>query len=112
ERPATCQRSLVLRDLVSLRKIGIEVVLACEDRRLVDMAIERKARADGQIDCRSIQDRERAGKAETHWTHVSVRRGPKRRTAPTENLRRGSEVGVNLEADNGLKGHTEPWSIG
>ena len=45
-RAAGRERLLVLRDLVALRQVGIEVVLAREDRRLVDRAAERERRAD------------------------------------------------------------------
>src|SRR5262249_15759626 len=111
ERPGRRQRSLVLRDLITLWKIGIEVVLAREDRCLVDMAAEREAGPDREIDSRSIEDRQRAGKPEAHRTDVRVRWRTERRTAPAENLGSSSEMGVNLEADDGLK-HTEPRCIG
>src|SRR4029079_9579787 len=47
EAAARRQRQLVLRDLVALRQVGIEVVLAREDRRLVDRAAERQRGANG-----------------------------------------------------------------
>jgi hypothetical protein len=51
DRPAAeGERPLVLRDLVALGKIGIEVVLAREDRRRLHVAPERQRRLDRVID--------------------------------------------------------------
>ena len=69
------------------------------------MAAKREAGANRQIDRRSIQHRQRAGKPETHRAHVRVRRRAERRAAAAEDLGSGPEVRVNLETDDGLKEH-------
>ena len=50
-------RLLVLRNLVPLRQVGIEVVLAREDRSRLDRATEREPRADCQFDSPPVQYR-------------------------------------------------------
>ncbi len=53
-------RLVVLRDLVRLRQVGIEVVLAVERARL-HRAIERQSETDRKFDCASVQHRQRTG---------------------------------------------------
>ncbi len=38
-------RILVLRDLIALRQVGIEIVLAVEDRTFVDLSLQTEAGA-------------------------------------------------------------------
>ena len=40
---------VVLRNLVALGQVGIEVVLAREDGRLVDAAVQRQRREHGEL---------------------------------------------------------------
>jgi hypothetical protein len=108
QRPSARQRLLVLRNLITLGQIGIEIVLSSENRRLVDVAVQSQPGTNGQIDRRSIQDRQRPWKAETNRTDVRVGWRAKCRTAAAEDLGGGQELRVNLETDDGLKRHTEP----
>ena len=59
------ERTVVLRDLVALGQVGIEVVLPREDRLGMDPAAQRQGGARGELDGAAVQDRQRAGKAET-----------------------------------------------
>src|SRR6185312_715572 len=96
------ERPLVLRDLIALRQIRIEVVLAREDRRLVDVAAEGERRADRAVDGRVIEHRQCPGQAEAHRTQVRVGSGAERRAAAAEDLRLRQQLRVDLEADDGL----------
>ena len=51
------ERRLELRDLVALRQVGIEVVLAGEDRALLHLAAKRQGRGDREVDRLAVQHR-------------------------------------------------------
>ncbi len=104
ERPLARQRPFVLRDLIALRQIGIEVVLAREDRQLVDAAAERQTRADAELDGHPIEDRERSRKTQADGADVRVRRRAECGAAAAENLGSGEELGVDFQADDWLVG--------
>ena len=63
EAAAERQRPLVLRDLIALRQVRIEVVLAREDRLGLDVAAERERGLDRVVDGLPIEHRKRAGQA-------------------------------------------------
>ena len=54
-------RLLVLRDLVALRQVGIEVVLAVEDRAQVDLGLQPEPGADRLLDAFLVDHRQHAG---------------------------------------------------
>jgi hypothetical protein len=81
-----CERPLVLGDLVALREIGIEIVLAREDRRLVDSTGKRERGTDGEVDRRAIQHRQCARKPKADGTHVRIGRSAERGAAAAEDL--------------------------
>ena len=106
--PAGGQRPLVLRDLVALRQVGIEVVLAGEHRRLVHVALERQRRGQRQVDRLRVHHRQRAGQPEAHRADVGVGGGAELGAAAAEDLGRGAQLRVDLEADDGLVGDAAP----
>src|SRR5439155_7561440 len=55
--PPRRQRAVVLRDLVTLGKVGIEVVLPREDRVGMDLTAERERGACGELDGAPVEDR-------------------------------------------------------
>jgi hypothetical protein len=65
------ERLVVLADLVGLRHVGIEVVLAVERARL-DGAVQCHSDAHGQLDCLAVQHRQRARQAERDRVDVGV----------------------------------------
>src|SRR5262249_25931778 len=91
-----------LRDLVSFRKVRVEIVLACEDGRPLYLAAERQRRADRQLDRVIVEDWQRTRQREAHRTRVGVRRRAKVRRATAEDLRGGLELDVDLEPHNHL----------
>src|SRR5687767_10746278 len=64
---------IVLRDLISLRQIGIEVVLAREDRLLVDVQTKRECSARAEFDDAPVQHGQCARQTETDRTSIRVR---------------------------------------
>jgi hypothetical protein len=97
-------RLVELRDLVPLRQIGIEVVLAREDGALVHQAAGGERDPHRQLDRLAIEHRQRARVAETDRADVRVRRRAERRRTSAEDLRRGQESGVDLETDDRFVG--------
>ena len=57
-RAILCKRAVVLRNLISLGKVGVEIVLAREDRGLVDAAAYCERRSGCELDGVTIQDRQ------------------------------------------------------
>ncbi len=104
------QGELVLRDLIALGKVRIEVVLPGENGLLVDLAAERQGRSNGQLHGAAIQDRKRARQPEADGTQLGVGFGTEAGAAAAEDFSGREELGVNLQADDGLeRGHG--WEI-
>src|SRR5690349_5113250 len=73
EEPArAAKRSLVLADLVALRQVGIEVVLAREDGPLGDLAVERETEQDRHLDRARVRDGKRPRVREADGTCMRV----------------------------------------
>ena len=102
--PSASGRS-VLRDLIALRQVGIEVVLAREDRGGLDAAAECQRGGDGVVDGLAVEDRQRAGLTRAHGAHLRIGRGAERRAAAAEDLGLRAQLRVNLEPDDGLVRH-------
>ena len=81
------ERPIELRDLVSLRQVGIEVVLSREDRRRVHLAAERERGANRQLDGVFVEHRQRAG--QRRGTPDTCSRSAARRS-PSSSSRRSS----------------------
>ena len=105
ERAGGRQRQLVLGDLVALRQVGIEIVLAGENRLLVDRAVERQGRLGGKVDRPAVQDRQRPREPQAHRAHAGIRGMSETRAAAAENLRICEEPGVYFEPNDGFKSH-------
>ncbi len=80
------ERLFVLRNLIALGQIGIEVILARENRRRVDPAAERQRGANREVDRTAVQYRQRARKSEADGTDVRVRRRAERCAAAAEDF--------------------------
>ncbi len=59
-----------LRNLIALRQIGIEIVLAVENRFQVDLRIESDARANRLLDAFQIDDRQHARHGRIHERNI------------------------------------------
>jgi hypothetical protein len=105
DQPFAREGLLVLRDLISLRQVRIEIVLAREDRRVVDAAAQRERRANGQVHRGPVEDRQHARESEADRADVRVGRRPERGAAAAEDLGGRLELRVDLEADDRFVGH-------
>ena len=72
--PSTAERQVVLRDLVALRQVGVEVVLAVELGEGGDLAVQRQAGQDARLDRRPVDHRQRAGESAADGADLRVRR--------------------------------------
>ena len=100
--PARGQRDVVLADLVALRVVGIEVVLAVEDRPRGDLALERQGDLQRVADRLLVDHRQRARVRQADRAGVDVRLVAERERAAAEHLRPRRELDVDLQADHGL----------
>src|SRR6266542_1372423 len=102
QRAADAERLVVLGDLVALRIVGIEVVLAREDRLVRDRAAEREAELDRPLDGLTVRDRQRTWMRETHRARARGGVGEGLELAAAEHLRTRLQVHVDLEPDDGF----------
>ena len=68
-------RDLVLADLVALGQVGVEVVLAREDRQRRDLGADRQAEADGALHRAAVEHRQRARQRQIDGAGLRVGRG-------------------------------------
>ena len=94
---------VVLRDLIVLRKVGVEVVLARKPRRGGNRATQREAQADGVAHGLFVDHGQGPGQAEAHRSDVGVGFATKLVGCRREHFGLGVELDVHLEAEHGLK---------
>ena len=102
ELAARAERLVVLADLVRLRQVGVEVVLAVEDGALGDLAVEREAELDRLLDRAPVRHRQRAGEREAHRARLRVRLAAEAVAAAAEHLRLRLQLDVDLQPDHRL----------
>src|SRR3954453_16715334 len=88
------QRFVVLRDLVVLRHVRIEVVLAREATPRRDAAVEREADPDRALDPLLVGDRKASRQTEADRADLRVGVRAELRRAPTEQLGRRTQLAV------------------
>ena len=88
ERAFAHERMVELADLVALRQIGVEVVLAVEPRPLVDLRLDRHAGAHRLADAFAVGHRQHARHRRIDQADLRVRLGAERRR------RAGKQLGV------------------
>src|SRR5437899_4705570 len=97
------EREVVLRDLITLRQIGIHVVLAVELGVIGRLAVQREPRRDRELDRATVRHGQRTGKSKADWANERVRRRTEpARLAAAEHLRLGVELDVRLDPDDEL----------
>ena len=101
--PAAAQGLVVLGDLVALGQVGIEVVLAVEDRARRELGAEREADHQPEVHRAGVGDRQAAGQPEADGAGVRVGRLAERQLAAAEHLRGGRQLDVDLQADDRLE---------
>jgi len=98
--PADHYRQLVLADLVALREVRIEIILAREYRLRSHFALDRESEADRAFDSATVEHRQHAGQGEVHGIGLHVRRGAEGRRTPGEDLRARLQLHMRLDADD------------
>ena len=95
-------RALVLADLIALRQIGIEVVLAVEDRIEIDLRLQPEPGADGLRDAAFVDHRQHAGHGGIDQAHMGVGLAAELGRGAGEQLGVGGDLGMDLHADHHL----------
>ena len=96
------QRVIELADLVTLRQIGVKVVLAIEPRPLVDLRAHRHAGAHRLADAFAVRHRQHAGHRRIDQTDLAVGLCPERGGRAGKQLRLAGDLGMDFEADHDL----------
>src|SRR6266699_1007195 len=97
-----CERTVVLRNLVSLRKVGIEVILSRPLRLHIEPAIQAQSCLDSHPNSDAVQNRQRSGQTEANRTRVEIGRIAELGRTGAEKFRVRKELSVTLQPNNGL----------
>ena len=100
--PKLGQRLVVLRDLVALGQVGIEIILACKNRSLVDAALQRHRRQRGELHDLLVEHGQRARHAKADWADIRIWWRPKPRGTRAKNLGCRQELNVDFQPDDWL----------
>jgi hypothetical protein len=101
--PRRRERDVVLADLVALRQVRVEVVLAVEDGAGRHLAFERGGNLQRIADRLLVWNRQDPGVSQADRAGVHVRLIPEGELATAEHLRPRPELNVDLEADHGFE---------
>jgi hypothetical protein len=82
------QRLVILRNLVSLGQVRIKIILARENRSLMNLAIQSHRREHGKLHNFAIKHRQGSGQTQTHGTDIGIGGSAEAGGAGTENLGR------------------------
>ena len=102
EHTVDADRLVVLADLIVLRHVRIEVVLAVEQRTVRHRALQRLTDAQRELHRPLAQHGQRAGQPQAHRADVRVGLGAELVLARAEQLRRRGQLDVHLETDHRL----------
>ena len=95
-------RPLVLRDLIALRQVGIEVVLAVEHGDEIDLGVEPQARAHGLRHASLVDHRQHARHGRIDERDMGIGLAAELGGGGGEQLGLGGDLGVHLQADHHL----------
>ena len=104
-------RVLELGNLIALRQVRIEIVLAVEDRALVDLRLQAKPGAHRLLDAFLVDHRQHAGHGRIDERDVGVRRIAEGRGRTGEQLRIARHLGMDFHADDDLPVAGGAWDI-
>ncbi len=90
----------VLADLIALRQILIEVVLALKHAAKIDLRLQAQARPHSLFHAIAVQDRQHAGHGGVHKTDMGVGRGTVFGAGAAEQFGLAGDLGMNLQAHN------------
>ena len=93
-------RLLVLADLVALRQVGIEIVLAVEHRLQIDLGLQPQPGAHGLAHALLVDHRQHAGHGGVDQRDVAVGRAAEFGRGAGKQLRLGGDLGMDFHADD------------
>ena len=93
-------RRFVLADLVALRQVGIEIILAVEHRFQIDLGFEPEPGADRLLDAFLVDHRQHARHGGVDQRDVAVGLAAEFGGGAGEQLRLGGDLGMHLHADD------------
>ncbi len=93
-------RVLVLADLVALRQVRVEIVLAVEDRLEVDLRLQPQPRAHRLFDAVAVDHRQHSGHRRVDQADIGVGLCPESGRGAREQLGFARDLGVDLHADH------------
>ncbi len=99
------QGQIVLADLIVLRLVGIEIVLAVHLRPARDFAVECEPDGDRRLDHRLVQRRQDTGHAEADRADVRVRRCMEIVLAAAKHFGSRTDLDVDFQSDDGFEFH-------
>jgi len=100
DRPFGDDRQLVLTDLVALRQVRVEVILAREHGTARDARVDREPELHRHPHRLGVQHRQHARIAEVDEIRLRVGRRPVRGGGAREDLRARRQLRVDLESDD------------
>ena len=89
-------RRFVLRYLKTFRKVGVEIILAGEDRTFAYLAVRGKSHLDDVLDKILVEHRQCAGMPKADRADVRIWGRAKSSRAGTECLRLRQHLGMNF----------------
>ena len=93
-------RLLVLRNLITLRQVGVEIVLPVEHRAAVDARLQPEARAHRLLDAKPVDDRQHARHGRIDEGHMVVRLAAEFGRSAREQLGLGQHLGMNFQTQD------------
>jgi hypothetical protein len=100
DRALAHDRLLVLRNLVALGKVGVEVILAVEDRTAVDLRLEAQTGTHRLLDAEFVDHRQHAGHRRVDQRHMIIGLAAELCRSTGEELGLGQHLGMDLHADD------------
>ncbi len=94
-----------LAGLIALGQIGVEVVLAFEQRGLGNLGVDGEAELHRHGDRALVEHRQHARQAEIDGTRLRVGLGAESGGGPGEDFRLGRELNVDFQPDDGFPLH-------
>jgi hypothetical protein len=100
--PLAYDRVIELADLIALRQIGVEIVLAIKARPFVDLRVDRHAGADSLTYAFAVRHGQHAGHGGVDERNLRVRLRAESRRRAGEQLGVGGDLRMDLKADHDL----------
>ena len=102
DRALTDQRMVELADLIALRQIGVEIVLAIEPRPFVDLGLDRKAGPHRLADAFAVGHGQHAGHGGIDQADLRIGLGPESGGGAREQLGVARHLRMDFKADHDL----------